>query len=594
MKVGMICMKKEDAKIKFCPPEKKEKLLSYIMKYHRQFFITAFTGIVFNSAIVLGPIFQGKLLDAAITSKNVNGIIKAGLLFIIVTISFQIARFFKRYYVRDMANRMSGDMRIGIIESILYKDLNTLEKKKVGDMMSTTIGDVDILVEAVRKTITELWDTGVLMAAYWTALMIYDVKITLIAAIPIPLVIILTQLMRKTIHSKSNIARKANSKTTTQIRKMILQINILRLYGREEAELERLGDKLSIQANKTAIVEALQNGLAPLYSSLASVGIILVIFLGGHKVIAHNWTIGTFTAYITMFTALAVRTTSAAKVFNIQQGAEASWDRIKELVIDDNPIVLGDSHSMRPKTIKVKNLSFKYPTSEVYAIKDVSFNVTSGMLVGVTGSVGSGKSALGLALTGLYDYDGEIIFDNEDICNIEYEKKLATIAYMGHDSFLFSDTLKNNITWGNDDTEKLQRVLDIACLNKDIRNFENGMDLEVGEKGTKVSGGQRQRISLARALYKDADVVILDDPFSAVDINTETEIIQKLRKNAHGRTIFIFSHRLDAFKYTDMILVLDKGKIVQKGTHQELSNVHGIYSKILDSQQFLGGALVEK
>lgn len=580
--------------IKFCPPEKKEKLLSYIIKYHRQFIITAVTGILFNSAIVLGPIFQGKLLDTAVTSKNINGIVKAGLVFIAVTISFQIARFFKRYYVRDMANRMSGDMRVGIMESILYTDLNTLEKKKIGDMMTTTIGDVDIIVEAVRKTITELWDTGVLMIAYFVALMIYDVKMTLIISIPIPLVILLTQLMRNTIHSKSKIARKASSKTTTQIRKMILQINLLRLYGREESEQKRLEERLCDEAKKTATVEVLQNGLAPLYSSLASIGIIAVIFWGGNKVISHSWTIGTFTAYIAMFIALATRTTSAAKVFNIQQGASASWDRIKELVTSNSNVVLNTKKGLRPINIKVENLSFKYPTSDVYAISDVSFNVSSGMIVGITGSVGAGKSSLSLALTGLYDYDGNISYDNLDLCSIEYEKKLASITYMGHDAFLFSDTLKNNITWGDNNTERLNKVITIADLNKDIDKMENGIDSDVGEKGKKVSGGQKQRIALARALYKDSNIVILDDPFSAVDIHTEAKIIQELRKNVEDRIIFIFSHRLDAFKYTDMVLVLDKGKVVQKGTHDELACIDGIYSKIVDSQQFLGGGQNEE
>lgn len=586
-------MNEKNQKIKFYPPQKRDKLLSYIIKYMKQFLITAIAGTLFNSAIVLGPIFQGKLLDAAINSKSLKDILYAGLAFILVTLSFQIARFFKRYYVRDMANRISGDMRISVLESIINTDLNTMEKKKVGDMMATTIGDVDIVVEAVRKTITELFDTGVLMAAYFVALMVYDVKITLISSIPIPLVIILTQLMRKVVQSKSKDARGANSKTTTQIRKMVSQINILRLYGREEAELKRLQSKLSIQAKKTALVTVLQNGLAPVYASLASLGIILVIYLGGNKVISGGWTIGTFTAYIAMFMALAVRTTTAAKVFNIQQGAEASWERVKALIRNNETSDYKVSSSLKPKEIKVRNLSFKYGTGHDYAIKDVSFDVSAGMIIGITGSVGSGKSALGLALTGLYDYEGEILIDNENLKDIPYDKKIATITYMGHDSFLFSDTLKNNITWEKAEESKLKRVLNIASLGKDIESFHKGIETELGEKGTKVSGGQRQRISLARALYKNSNIVILDDPFSAVDINTEAEIIKELRKNAHGRTIFIFSHRLDAFKHTDMVLVFHKGRIVQKGSHEELINTDGIYSRIIDSQRFLGGEAVE-
>jgi ATP-binding cassette subfamily B multidrug efflux pump len=580
--------------VKFAPPKEKEKLLSYVIKYHKQFLITAISGIFFNSAIVLGPIFQGKLLDAAVSSTDVKGIIRAGLAFVGVTISFQIARFFKRYFVRDMANRMSGDMRVGIMESILYTDLNTVEKRKPGDMMSTTIGDVDIVVEAVRKTITELWDTWVLMVAYWIALMNYDSKITLIAAIPIPLVIILTQLAKKTVHSKSKDARSATSKTTIQIRKMISEVNILRLYGREEAEIERLKDRLSDQANKNAIVTVFKNGLAPIYASLASVGVVLVIFLGGNKVIDGEWTIGIFTAYITMFTALAVRTTTAAKVFNIQQGAKASWDRVLGLINNETQIFFDRAESLKPKKISIENLSFKYPTNDEYAINNLSFKVLSGMIVGITGSVGSGKSALALALTGLYDYEGKIFLDDLDLKDIDYKRRLATITYMGHDSFLFSDTLKNNITWKDEDAKKLDKILDIVSLKQDIERLENGIDTQIGEKGIKVSGGQKQRIALARALYKDSNIVVLDDPFSAVDVNTEAKIIQNLRDNAEGRTIFIFSHRLDAFKYTDMVLVLDKGRIVQSGTHNELVNSDGIYNKIVESKQFLGDESIEK
>jgi ATP-binding cassette, subfamily B, multidrug efflux pump len=267
----------KNRKIIFAPPKNTQSLLSYIIKYYKKFIITAVTGIAFNTAIVLGPIFQGKLLDTAVSLRNVNVLLIAGLQFIGITLSFQLARFLKRYFVRDMANRMSGDMRVSIMESIFNTDLNIMEKQKVGDMMSTTIGDVDIVVEAIRKTITEIFDTLVLMIAYWTTLMIYDVRITLLSTIPIPIVILLAQAMRKVVVSKSKAARKANSKTTTQIRKMISEINILRLYGREEAELRRLSLKLSVQAKSASIAAMLKNGLAPIYASLSTIGIILVI-----------------------------------------------------------------------------------------------------------------------------------------------------------------------------------------------------------------------------------------------------------------------------------------------------------------------------
>lgn len=581
-------------KILFEPPKSSQKISSYIIKYKKQFFITAMTGILFNSAMVLGPIFQGKLLDAALTSKDINTIVTVGIEFILITLGFQVARFFKRYFVRDMANRISGDMRVGIIQSLLSTDLNTMEKQKVGDMMSRTIGDVDIVVEAIRKTITELWDTWVLMLAYFITLMIYDVKITLISFIPIPLAIVLAQLMKGLVQSTSKTARKANSKTTSQIRKMILEVNLLRLYGREESELKRLEEKLKVQARETAKASVLKNGLGPIYSSVATIGILLVVALGSNKVIEGSWTLGTFTAFITIFSALATRTTTAAKVFNIQQGAKASWERVKYLIGNSKLQNEKDVEGLKPETIKIEKLSFKYPTGDKYAIKDLSFDVAEGMIVGVTGAVGSGKSALGLVLTGLYDYNGSIYWGNKEFRNIPYNKKLSTVSYMGHNPLLFSETLENNITWGDRGKENLEKVLDIASLKEDIKKFEYGAKTQVGEKGMKVSGGQKQRIALARALYKDAKVIILDDPFSAVDIGTEAHIIEELRKNVGNKILFIFSHRLEAFKYTDKVLVLDKGSIVQQGTHEELARSQGIYSKIIDSQEFMRGENYER
>lgn len=576
-----------NAKVKFIPPKKSDKLLSYILKYNRQFIYTAISGIFYNTIIVLGPVFQGKLLDSAMTSNDVWGIVKAGVNFILITCVFQVARYFKRYYVRDMANRMSGDMRVGIIESVLSTDLNMLEKKKVGDMMSTTIGDVDIVIEAVRKTITELWDTWVLMLAYFTALMFYDIKITLIAAIPIPLSIFLAQALKKYVQAKNKLARKANSRTTSQIRKMIAETNLLRLYGREEAELKRLEQRLKDQSKKAASAEVLKSGLGPIYSSLATIGIIIVVALGSSKVMTKVWTIGTFTAFISMFTALAKRTTTAAKVFNVQQGAKASWERVKALVIHESYKDSTVEKILKPDKLVIKHLSFKYPNSNQYAIENLSLKVDMGSIIGVTGSVGSGKSALGLALTGLYDYAGNIKLDSKELRDISYKEKCSFIAYMSHNPFLFSQSIRDNISWGEKSEHELESVLETADLKEDIERLNNGLDTQVGEKGIKVSGGQRQRIALARTLFKNSKIVILDDPFSAVDISTEARIIEKLRKYAENRTIFIFSHRLDVFKYTDKVLVLDKGKVVQQGTHKELSSTDGIYKRIIESQRFL-------
>ena len=286
-----------------------------------------------------------------------------------------------------------------------------------------------------------------------------------------------------------------------------------------------------------------------------------------------------------MFTSLAARTTTAAKVFNIQQGAKSSWDRIKTLFgSEKEEDKLSDSLVINE--INFNDMSFKYKDDGEYVLKNISFKCNKGMIIGITGPVGSGKSALSLALTGLYNYEGSICLDGIELRDMSVAERLATISYSGHNPFLFSNSIKDNITWGEYEDKRLDEVIKSSALSEDIKRFADGLRTEVGERGIKVSGGQKQRISLARALYKNSSIIILDDPFSAVDILTEAQLIKALSKESENKIIFIFSHRLDNFKNFDKILVLNKGEIVEAGNHEELMNNCGIYSKILESQNF--------
>lgn len=574
--------------IKFKPPIKKDRIFEYIKKYKARFILTAIFGIFCNTAIVLGPIFQGKLLDSAIEGNTIKDILIAGAMFILVTLFFQIGRYFKRYFVRDTANRISGDMRIGLIESILNTDISNIEKNRTGDMMTTVIGDVDIIKESIRKTNTEIWDTGVQMLAYFITLFLYDWKLTLTSVVPLPFVIILTILMKEKVHNQSVKSRKTVSKSTTQIRKIVSEVNMLRLYGREENEVERLNENLKTQTKEKAKLQILQNGMAPIYSSLATLGIVLVIYMGGNNVINGMWTIGTLTAYITMFLALTKRVTTVVKVINLNQGSKASWERIKNLLNQQKTAMTGKK-SETLNNISVENMSFKYETSVRNVIKNISFDIPKGSVIGITGPIGSGKTTLGLTLTGLYKYNGKFLINETNVKDINYKDRISKISYMGHDAFLFSDTLKNNITWEDNNDEKLQKVIDIVNLNKDIEGFSDDVNTQVGEKGALLSGGQRQRIALARALYKDSEIIILDEPLSAVDVKTEKKIINELQKNIKDKVVFIISHRLSIFQYVDKILVLNNGEIAQVGNHNELIKEDGIYRQIVISQTFMKG-----
>ncbi|MFT9493525.1 ABC transporter ATP-binding protein [Anaerosolibacter sp.] len=584
------------------PKEDPLRITSYLRKYKKQFVIQAVAGILYNTVIITGPILIGRALDAAgalerdgANRENIYNLIVYCLLFVGITIFFQYARYIKRWYLRDMSNRIACDMRAGILSKTLGQSMEQLDGESVGDLMSRTVGDVEQVVSTLQSTINEAWDTWLLMISYYAVLLYYDPMITLVCSIPIPIAIYAAEAVRHPLYRFSTNYRKAASVVSSHLQKTLNGITTLRLFGREDVENRRLKEYSKDQMEWSIKTSLLQTGMMPVYSTLASLGIIGVIGLGGNKVINGAWSLGHFTAFLTMFIAMSTRTWVAARVFNQFHAAKASWDRIKEKItaassIEEDEMTL--EGKMNDGDISVENVIFRYVNNNHDILQNISFTVKRGSIIGITGPVGAGKSALATLLTGLYPYTGSIKVLGEELKQMSRENRTQIIAYSAQDSFLFSTTIEENITFGITDKcsaeyKRLQKILYTTTLSDDMELFPDGIKTVVGEKGVRVSGGQRQRISLARALYADTPVLILDDPFSAVDIGTEQRMIERMKQEMQGKTIFLFSHRLEAFKNLDQILVLDKGKLVEQGNHHELMKIDGIYRKIFDAQKWM-------
>ena len=561
----------------FGAPKHKLKLTAYIFKYPKDFWLQAIGGIVYNTVIVFGAIFLGKAIDAA-------GLVYDGkapvslfyynlLLFLGVTIIFQLARYFKRFYMRLLVNKMNCDIRAGLLDTLFSLPLNTLYGEKTGDIMSRTIGDVDAVGASVQTTITEIWDTALLMLSYFIACMFYSPKLTLLASIPIPFALFLAEALRHSLYSLSLKSRKAASKINVHLQHNVVGIMLLRLFGLEQSGQERFDVLLKDQYKWQVRFSILQSGVGPFYILIANIGVVLVLGLGGDYVVSGAWTIGTFTAYLAMFIAMATRTNVAAKVMNTWHGAKASWDRICEKLAEENNNAseAASAVAIDDDGISVNHLSFAYPFASEQAVKNVSFSAKNGQIIGITGAVGSGKSALAAALSGLY-------FSDRD----------PRIVYMDGAHFVFSDDVSFNITLGSD-AGNVDKAIEIAELQGDVAQFENGIDTELMERGVRVSGGQRQRIALARAWAAGCRIVILDDPFSAIDISMEQKIMDNLRRNIGDKIILLFSHRLSTFTQTDNIILLENSQIAEMGTHDELYALGGMYKDIYSAQVFLGG-----
>ncbi len=576
----------------FAPPRDKLKLTAYVFKYPKEFWLQAIGGIVYNTVIVFGSIFLGKTIDAANLVSGGEAPLSLFYInliaFVGFTVLFQLARYFKRFYMRVITNLMNCDIRAGLLSSLFEQPMRELSQEKVGDMMSRMIGDVEQVSASVQTTITELWDTVLLMLSYFVACMVYSPKITLLASIPIPLAIALAQIIRHPLYTLSQKARKAAANINVHLQHNVSGIALLRLFGLEESDRQKLEALLEEQLKWNISYSALQGGASPLYILLATSGILLVVGMGGENVVSGAWTIGMFTAYLGMFTAMSTRTNVAARVMNTWHGAKASWDRICEKMRNgetaDTAAIQEPSARDDAPALEVKSLSFRYPFSDESSVSDISFTACKGEIIGITGPVGSGKSALAAALSGLFDYDGEVLINGIPLKELG-ESRSKLISYMDSEQFVFSDDVTFNVTLDRTGGD-VQKALELSSMTEDIAAFEDGMDTRLMERGVRISGGQRQRISLARAWYGQSEILLLDDPFSAIDVTMEQRIMENLRAELKNRTVLLFSHRLSTFDMTDSVLVIEKGCISQAGTHDELMSQNGPYRDIYQAQKF--------
>jgi ABC-type multidrug transport system fused ATPase/permease subunit len=360
-----------------------------------------------------------------------------------------------------------------------------------------------------------------------------------------------------------------------------------RANGIEDRNSKNYSYELEDLQNKAIKANILENTMQPIYNVIAMLGVILVISLGGMNVRKGGWTVGTFITYITMFAALANKASKAAKLFNSVQKSQVSWKRIKPYLTEYVRKDTITNIDMSSTSLIVKNLKFLYPGNNRNTIDNISFEGKSGEIIGITGPIASGKSTLGLALLGLYSYSGSIKIDGKELKDYSEFERSQMISYLGHAPQLLSDTIYNNITLGKE--QDITSVLKDVCLEEDLTAMKEGAATIVGSSGIRLSGGQQARVALARTLINKSKIIILDDPFSAVDLKTEEKIIANLRIHYQNSIIILISHRLAIFNRTNQILLLHGDMSIEQGTHQQLMQSSQYYATIFQLQCAEGG-----
>ncbi len=491
--------------------------------------------------------------------------------------------FLMRQTIIVMSRMIEFDLKNEIYAHYQKLDTAFYKRNNTGDMMNRISEDVGKVRMYVGPAIMYILNTSFLFALTITVMFQVDVKLTLFVLIPLPLLAVSIYFVSNLINKKSTKVQEQLSGITTQTQEAFSGIRVLKAYGREKHFIDDFERQSNSYKNETMGLIKVESLFQPFMILLIGLSTLFTLYIGGMQAINGKITYGNIAEFIVYVNRLTWPIASLGWVTSLIQRAAASQTRINEFLHTQPEIISKSEEAEVIKgDIEFKNVRFVYPDSGIHALKNVSFKIPLGSSIAIIGRTGSGKSTIANLICRLYDAtEGEILIDHKNIKNISLSSLRSQIGYAPQEVILFSDSISHNIAFSIDENEQkeaaiLQAAKD-AAIYSNIIGFKDQFETIVGERGITLSGGQKQRISIARAIIKKPQVMIFDDCLSAVDTETEEEILNNLKRLMNKKTSMIISHRISTVKNADNILVLDKGEIVEQGNHQQLIEKQGIY-----------------
>ena len=550
------------------------------------------SGLAYNVGLLAGPWFEGRLAQclADILGGRETAAAMTALAagYILVTLLVQVARFIKRFYVRRFANNINRRMKGVLYANLVRQSRGALEKQGAGELMTKAISDVDDCAEGIRKFTTEVFDTGVALAGYIVMLFAYDRHLALLCMIFPPISYICAEKMKKPVQRAGAAYKKAAAELSAATLDRAKNAVTYRVYGCEDAQEARYEAALDGYEQAAVRANVWQAALPPLYLAASNLSVLFILWFGAKNVLGTGWRawdIAAFTTFLSCFMKTAVKSSKAAKLFNAVQRAEVSWKRIKPMM--KTPRALEPLAIPAAQRVEVSGLSFCYDGGAPI-FEGVSFSAQPGDIIGVTGPVACGKSTLGRVFLGERPYGGSVRIGGRELSGLSPREAASTVGYLGHDPELWNDTVEENVLCG--EAGDAMRFLALTALDGEVRAMEQGLQTVVGSGGVRLSGGQAQRLALARTLAHPRPVLVLDDPFSALDRRTEDEIFARLKACAQDRVVILISHRLYHFPELRQIVFMQDGK-ADVGTHAALCASVPAYRALYESQT--GGAAHE-
>ncbi len=577
------------------------KELKYLNKYLFKYRVSLFLGILITIVARIFSLFAPRLIGNSLTAVERYilddslglDVIKEELFWnIVIIISAALISGFLTFLMRqtiiNVSRYIEFDLKNEIFEHYQKLCLSFYKNNRTGDLMNRISEDVGKVRMYFGPAIMYSINTIALFVIVISYMVSIAPLLTVYTLLPLPILSLTIYKLSKVINTRSTAVQETLSDLSTFTQESFSGIAVIKSYGIQSKINEDFAKLTALSKDKNVDLAKIQAWFFPLMILLIGFSNILVIFIGGNQYIEGTLEIGVLAEFIIYVNMLTWPVATVGWVTSIVQQAEASQKRINDFLKEEPKITSGSlDQTIEKGTIEFKNVNFTYKETQIQAAKNISFKLNPGETLGVIGKTGSGNSTLLDLISRLYDVDeGEILIDGIPIQDYNLSGIRSEIGYVPQNPFLFSETIERNIRFGKQDAnfEEIKAAAQSAAVAENIERFKEGYETLLGERGVTLSGGQIQRISIARALIKDPKVLLFDDCLSAVDADTEEEILKNLKERSKEKTTLIVSHRISSVIDANCILVIDQGTVIEQGTHAELINKGGFYKELFQKQ----------